>query len=184
MNCQKCSQNMSAYLDGELDTQASGRTEAHLSSCDACSAELQSLRESARFIEANTAEPRLSPETWVKIHERISAPEIRVAKPQWSEFFFGQRRWLMGATAAAALLISVGIGSLLIQRRQVERDAFALMERYSRMRDIEEQWHFAQEVDPAIVPPEDIAGITPPAINPFAVVKYDPDKNPFRSEEP
>jgi anti-sigma factor RsiW len=184
MNCEQCSENMSAYLDGELDSQASDRAEAHLASCEACSSELESLQDAARFVEANAGELSLSPGVWMRVHEQISVSETHPVKPHWSEVFLVHRRWLAATAAAAVILIGLGAFGVMLQKRQLDRDASALMHSYTRQRDIQEQWHFAQEEDPAIAPPEAYADGSLPDFNPFAVVKYEPDKNPFRSEEP
>jgi anti-sigma factor RsiW len=53
------SQLLSAYHDGELDSQARENVQRHLSSCPACAAELAGLAEMSQIF-ASTEQPRLS----------------------------------------------------------------------------------------------------------------------------
>jgi anti-sigma factor RsiW len=181
MNCEQYSENMSAYLDGELDPRAQARLRDHFAACASCAADLDGLRNAARFVESNAPDLELPPGLWNRVQERIAVPAESTAGPWWRALVSG-RRWVV-AGAAAALMIAAAGGGLLFQKQKLESEASALMKSYTRMRVVEEQWHFAQEEDPTILPPESPAASAIPAGNPFAVVKYDPEENPFRSEE-
>ncbi len=50
MNCDKAQENLSAYLDGELDPGEAGALKEHLEGCSACSAELESLRSTVALV--------------------------------------------------------------------------------------------------------------------------------------
>ncbi len=50
MKCNKARENLSAYLDGELNPGEAGALKEHLEGCSACSAELESLRSTVALV--------------------------------------------------------------------------------------------------------------------------------------
>ncbi len=50
MNCDRVQENLSAYLDGELDPEEENALRLHLEGCTTCSAQLESLRSTVRLV--------------------------------------------------------------------------------------------------------------------------------------
>ncbi len=90
-------EELSAYLDHELDSATQARVADHVAGCDECRARLDGLRETAHAIRALPMEtpPR-----------RFTIPEQR--RPAWR---WAPAGWIGGA-AVALLLIAVGIQNL------------------------------------------------------------------------
>lgn len=86
---------LSAFLDGELDTQAQSDAEAHLAVCPSCRSELEAVSESSRLLRSL---PVVEPPTFV-----LAASNVRRLRPR-------RVRALVGAAAAAALIVGVGFG--------------------------------------------------------------------------
>ena len=62
MDCRLCSEELTAYIDGELS--GTGRGEdppEHLEKCPPCHEELQALREAAAFVESHARDSRTGP---------------------------------------------------------------------------------------------------------------------------
>jgi len=90
-------EELSAYLDHELDSAAEARVADHVAGCDECRARLDGLRETAHAIRALPMEtpPR-----------RFTIPEQRRRGWRWAP-----AGWI-GSAAVALLLIAVGIQNL------------------------------------------------------------------------
>ena len=90
-------EELSAYLDHELDSAAEARVADHVAACDECRARLDGLRETAHAIRALPMEtpPR-----------RFTIPEQRRRGWRWAP-----AGWI-GSAAVALLLIAVGIQNL------------------------------------------------------------------------
>src|SRR5437879_11759638 len=90
-------EELSAYLDHELDSAAEARVADHVAACDQCRARLEGLRETAHAIRALPMEtpPR-----------RFTIPEQR--RPGWR---WGRAGWL-GSGAVARPPSAVGMQTL------------------------------------------------------------------------
>ena len=49
MDCRQCTENLTAYLDGELSAADSAQMRSHLEICDSCTAELRGIRGGGRL---------------------------------------------------------------------------------------------------------------------------------------
>ncbi len=100
---QHCSEEiLSAYLDGDLESEAAGTTAEHLAECEVCRqtlAQVRSIRDAAPGIE------QLVPPDWVwsAIQERIHRSRRR--SRQLTRLF-----WIGAPALAAALLVVVLVG--------------------------------------------------------------------------
>lgn len=87
--------SLSAFLDGELDTGARSDAESHLASCPLCRSELEAVSESSRLLKSlPVAEPPA---------HLVAPSNVRRLRPR-------RGRILVGAAAAAALIVGVGFG--------------------------------------------------------------------------
>jgi hypothetical protein len=171
MNCQECSENLTAFLDGELQSSDSTPMRLHLETCPSCADELRSLEKAADFIESNheELEPRL--ESWNLVRARLS-----VSDPPARFHFFAPNRWRM-AMASLAIAAALGIGYLQyqqIQRRNLENYITQYMqdrEASSPVQSIERDAGSNSQLE---IPFTD---------NPFMEIKATSAENPFGSEE-
>lgn len=98
---------LSAYLDGELTDDEKTRLDSHLSACESCRLDLESLRGAKRLLAG--APRRVMPP------DLIADLETRFTPPSWTRRL-GPRLtrpqlWIpAGAMAAAALTISLWLG--------------------------------------------------------------------------
>lgn len=118
MDCGQCSENLTAYLDGELSAVDSDRVRSHLSACKACAGELDELREAAHFIRTHRRDLEVPPEIWDSIRARIAVPAkapfpFRIPLPlQW--------RYAMAAVAAGAAVVFGYLHYHQVERRSLE----------------------------------------------------------------
>lgn len=96
--CRPVAELLSAYLDGEVDAGERTRVEAHLEVCEACRAELESLRATAGMLHRLPLEP--APRSFL-----IPAPE-----PQTS-WVMRLMRPMKLATAAAVFVLALVVGA-------------------------------------------------------------------------
>ncbi len=107
MTCVDVRDNLSAYLDGELEREQAAAVESHLAGCEGCRAELESLRRVTETLHAlpHRAAPAEIEREVVGQIER-DALLTRPALPR-------RRRFALpifaGAALAAALLVAVGL---------------------------------------------------------------------------
>lgn len=67
------SEQLSAYLDGELDTLSSAALERHLATCQACAATLEQLKAVKTWAPGYTGLPT-SHDLWPAVHRKIQTP--------------------------------------------------------------------------------------------------------------
>ncbi len=112
MKCSECEENLSPYLDGELDEKAVRSIEAHLSACKACSSlceDFAAILDSCRETPSVDTVPPNSQALWCRINNIIET-ETRPANknlqqpPPAKGFTFGQ---LISAVAGIALISSL-----------------------------------------------------------------------------
>ncbi len=107
MNCETAKQQLGAYFDDELPIEAHRETEAHLSQCPGCSAELASIRELAHRL-APAERARVPADLWSAIERRLDSPA------QESPGRTGRSLWSRPYALAASLLVVLGLGSWAI----------------------------------------------------------------------
>ena len=72
MDCKQCTEDLTAYLDGELSPADSAQVQSHLAACASCADELRSFQEAADFVESHKRE--LKPASWIM--ERCARSDI------------------------------------------------------------------------------------------------------------
>jgi anti-sigma factor RsiW len=171
MECKQCTENLTAFQDGELRTAEAEEVRRHLHECAFCAEELSDLRKASEFVESRIPDLNPKPETWNLVRARI-IDSRRLASP-WRLFSMSWRL----ATAALAIFIFAGAG--YIQYRQHEKQNLDLfVDKYVRER---ETW-IRIKTDLT----KHDAGIemeNPYADNPFIEIKATPAENPFLLEE-
>ncbi|MCH8346450.1 MAG: zf-HC2 domain-containing protein, partial [Chloroflexi bacterium] len=96
---------LSAYIDGELDASAAERLESHLAECGRCRQEMEQLRATiAALQELPAVEP---PRSFTLSPERAA---LRPRMPVASPLAFGARIAAAGVAAALAVVLVVDIG--------------------------------------------------------------------------
>ena len=95
-NCKHLVPSIKAWLDGELEAEASGRLEQHLDTCEACRNAADDYRAISRRLQAVAAEPPPPPVVAIRRRiERVDAEKRRAI------------RLLQGVAAAAAAVLIV-----------------------------------------------------------------------------
>ena len=94
--------SLSAYMDGELSPKERARVEKHLRDCQACTANLATLRQTVALVREL---PRVPAPRSFAIRPAVVQPKASMATPAWG---YGL---LKGATALAALLLVLLIGA-------------------------------------------------------------------------
>jgi anti-sigma factor RsiW len=172
MDCTRCAEDLTAFLDGELSPAESERVRYHLNTCPACAGELQSLRAAARFVRSHQRELEVNPETWRLVQSRITA----LPQPRPLLDFLAPYRWRL-ALATAAVVAAVALATL--QYRQVQRrnlDDYISQYVQSRQFNRPAPPVFAElDVSPG-------RGDSRP-YNPFAEIQDTLTHNPFRLED-
>jgi hypothetical protein len=182
MDCRQCTEDMTAYLDGELAESETVEMKVHLDKCDSCSYECDELRESKTLVATHAPELLPAPEIWNNLRARIA----EMPPPSGSTGFFRflvVNRWATAVTTlAATLLLALGMWGYL-QYRQTQSDLESYMSDYIETRTIAERLHSLQMAESA-GKPASIETLVPSAPeNPFAEIRPVSFSNPFRVEE-
>lgn len=120
MTCQKAGELLSAYIEGELAARPSAALETHLTGCDGCREELETLRSVVAMLEAPKAFARPEglleefKEKYLPAAEAEPAPRwgFRLpALPQFEWPSMGRVLLPMGGMAAAAAALMVALHS-------------------------------------------------------------------------
>ncbi len=161
MDCIQCGEELTAYLDGELNAADTERVRSHLRTCVPCSEELRSLQEVGDFVESHsrTLDPR--PESWNMVRARIYQDAPETAPRVWLV-----RRW-RPVMATAGLLAALAMGYVQythIQQQSLDR----YISQYIREREARQMQ--SQNDNPY-------------AYNPFIEIHATAAENPFRSED-
>jgi anti-sigma factor RsiW len=181
MNCKSCSEELTAYLDGELQQTRFREVEGHIERCQHCLEQLESLRRSSRFVERHLQELEPGPEIWNDLVARIAASRAVTHSPGLLGLISG-RPWL---TACLALAASIVLGVALLglwNYRQSEQVLQQYMSSYIQERDLAEQTvhAIAPETNPEFRTVD--AQHLEYRDNPFVEVSDEEFQNPFRSE--
>jgi len=177
MNCESCSENLTAYSDGELPSGIAREVRAHLEGCPPCSMELRLLQASAQLADSHLEVIEPSSRIWHGIHREL-AEGRPLGDPAIVNFIFA-RRWLAASALAAGLLVT-GFGiTMYWQRRAAASELQSYMAAYIEQRESKEATHRPAGMQQPDLKHREFAD------NPFVVsavsVEY---RNPFRREQP
>jgi anti-sigma-K factor RskA len=132
-----------AYAVDALDDLERARFEQHLAGCDDCRAEVAELRETAALLGDTVATPppaSLRDSVLAGISQvRPLPPEVRAPIPAAhdSESTRGVRRWFP-LLVAAALVLFVGVGALIVQPWSDDEPSLTAAEQVMRATDAEQ----------------------------------------------
>jgi predicted anti-sigma-YlaC factor YlaD len=98
MNCERCEERMSDYLEGALSQAERNAMDAHLRSCLGCRELLAAMSEVLRW---GRDFPVHEPPQWLPT--RIIANTPRVAREGWSDIIAAAWKWLVDPRAAMGL---------------------------------------------------------------------------------
>lgn len=178
MDCQHCSENLSAYLDGELSRDHRSELESHLRLCSICTEEFHSLEQAIQFVNTHTNEIDPSPLIWYRVRTRITAETVPSGYPITLQWFQIAPWKPLTVALAAVLILSLGIWRY-VRYYESQQALQQYMSQYIGKRESQEQKH---RVDPGP------AGTLHPrhqefSDNPFAVASDDATySNPFRAD--
>ena len=108
MSCGLIEHDLDAFVDRELDAQATARLRDHLASCEACRARVTERETLGRLVRATpyyTAPPQLRARLAAQTRRRVSFQKLST----WA--------------AAAVLVVSVGSGLMLVRSAMMRADA-------------------------------------------------------------
>jgi anti-sigma factor RsiW len=97
MDCQEVREQLSAWLDAELDTAASDAVAAHLDGCEACQRQWRKLK-ALEAVLGDLAAP-VPPGLAEKVLARLNPPR--------------RRQWLQSVALAACLVLGIALGSTM-----------------------------------------------------------------------
>jgi hypothetical protein len=170
MDCKQCAEDLTAYLDGELDSAASRLVQAHVAICASCTEELRMLRETVEFVESHNRELEARNGSWDLVRARITADAA--VRPTG---FWDLGRWV--AVAAVVLLTAMALGYMQYQQMQ-RRNLDRYMTEYVHQREVQIKGRPVLAGTGIVTP-----GENPYAGNPFVEIKARVPNNPFRSED-
>jgi hypothetical protein len=181
MDCRKCSEDMTAYMDGELNDSTAEQMSIHLDRCPPCRDEYRDLKDSATFVVAHSDQIDLTPELWNNLRVRIA--EMPPPSGAGGIFrFLVVNRWTAAlATLAATVVLAVGVWSY-VQYQNSQSELEASFQMFFRTRTVAERLHGRQLVDAEKAPFNEEFVVPKGLDNPFADVRPVSLVNPFRSE--
>jgi len=189
MECEKCADDLTAYLDRELGDSRASEIDSHLRVCQGCAEEYRSLKASADFVSSHMREIQPSEAIWEGLHARLSSKEAHLPSVGWWHgLAFGSvRTWAV--TAAAASIMIVGfLGYYRYEAFRKNGELVQYMNSYIQVREQQEQ----ARNSPVAAPQADLPSLdSSPATNvyllhtefednPFVVLEPDSFSNPFR----
>jgi len=182
MDCEKCSEDLTAYIDDELTEAKASDVKAHLALCEACREEYQSLELSARFVDSHLGEIEIRPQAWNSVRARISSMQATSPTPGLYQWLISNPWWGATATALVTLALTLGLWGY-VRHQATQRDLMQYMSQYIQAREAQEQAAQVQ-VDSTGKPASDFEVFHPEYVNnPFVTVESTTDTNPFRSED-
>jgi anti-sigma factor RsiW len=122
MNCHRCQQQLSLYLDGDLSDDAGAMVRGHLRGCPACqqvAKQEESVRDGLRSL-ASVDPPA---HTWQHIVERLAQHEVGLAAQPWHVrwWHLGKQQLLTPRVAVASALVAV-CSMVLVMKWQRQTD--------------------------------------------------------------
>ncbi len=180
MDCERCADNLTAYLDGELSEDKLREVKSHLEVCEPCRAEHKSLELSARFVETHSVERQVPSALWDRVRARVAVMEAPAPSPGMFSFLAANLWWSAAATTVVTALLVAGLWGYM-HHQQVQRDLVQYMTQYIQARDAQEG---ALQATPAEATDSSTASVhSEYTDNPFVTVNVSTDANPFRSED-
>lgn len=171
MDCNRCIEDLTAYLDGELGPAESAQVQSHLKGCPSCSNELRSFQQAAEFIGSHVKELGLPLGSWNRVRDRISTPKSRGF---WTLPFPMRWRTAIAAMACIAVLASGYLWHQKIERRNLN----VYIAQYEKAREAHRSFRRAIANVESGLASDSIA-----IDNPFIEARVSLDLNPFRSED-
>ena len=117
MNCEECQQNISLFLDGELDVEASVNIREHLTFCAVCSKlceDFSVILESCREGDPTEIVPPNSQALWCRIHNLIETEVKPEPEPEKVKAGFFSRGWNLTFSQAGAGVLAIALISSLL----------------------------------------------------------------------
>lgn len=102
MNCEKCSELLIEYMDGELSPEETAFVKSHVEACPECLREYEDYTEIRRAVTETAAAPELSPETVVTLARAAKKSVSKDRKPFWKRLAFSP--FLVPALSSAIAL--------------------------------------------------------------------------------
>jgi len=171
MDCKNCAENLTAYLDGELNSIDSALIHSHLATCASCADELRGFQQASDLVDSHNRELDLHAGSWNAVRAQISA-----SKSAASFGLPALKRW-RPAFAAAACIAVLSFGYMWHQQIQ-KRTLDAYIYRYIASREAGRSHLFEADGRAVTLKSGDLA-----TENPFTEVQADLNLNPFRSED-
>lgn len=182
MDCKSCGDDLTAYLDGELDSSRIREVEEHLKACPTCLEEFRGLERASRLVESCLDELEPKPELWDNLLTRIEAKPVN-AKPAGLLQLLLSRRWTaVAATVAASIVLAAGLLGIW-SHQQSERALRQYMNEYVQKRNNQERTFRVRPVRVSADATGNALAHSEVTDNPFADVDTQEIDNPFRSEE-
>lgn len=128
IDCESAILRLDDYVDGSLVADEKAEVEAHLATCAACRAELESLR---ALLARATSLPRTMPppaRVWTAIESEIQTRRAPLAFPARSRFSVP----LLAAAAVVLMLLSSGVTALLLRRATPDHEFATARAEYSQ----------------------------------------------------
>ncbi len=182
MDCKNCVDDLTAYLDGELDGTRSNQIKTHIQACPACLGELQGLERSLRLVESNIEEIEPKPEIWDGLVSRIAAQQAQHRPVGFFQLLVSHRWTAATATLAASIVLAAG-GWGLWNHHQAEQAVRRYMDEYVQLRAHQEEIRLAATADAGAAVESAVEAHAEYADNPFVDIEAPEIENPFRSEE-
>ncbi len=182
MDCQRCLDDMTAFMDGELAGSAAEEMRDHLKKCPPCQAEYRDLKDSTAMVVEHVGELEPVPEIWNNLRNRIA--EMPPPSRSLSPFhFLVVNRWAAAVTTVAATMaLALGTWSY-VQHQQAQSDLESSLSGYVRIRTITERYH-SRQLTAADKPSFNMNYFGPNDMrNPFADIRPVSLTNPFKPEE-
>jgi anti-sigma factor RsiW len=181
MDCRQCNDDLTAYLDGELENPFAERMSRHLEICPPCRAECMDLRDSAALVAAHARQLEPAPELWNNLRARVAEMPAPGGSPGLFRFLVVNRWAAALTTLAATAALAVGLWGYL-QHKQGDIALETDFNQYVQSRMVTEQLHGIQlmEAQNAPLDGEFLGPVT--LENPFAGARQVSFTNPFRSE--
>jgi len=181
MDCQQCSDDLTAYIDGELDESAARQLKNHLETCDPCRAEYEELRDSATFVSEHAAELEPVPEIWNNLRSRIAELPAPAGSSGVSRLLVMNRWAAMLATVAAMVVLALGLwGFERYEQSRSELESY--MNEYIQMRTAQERQYELQMIQERANALQNEPGAEQTTDNPFADMRPVALTNPFHVE--
>ncbi len=183
MDCHRCIDNLSAYLDQEMAPARAQIIEAHLRDCPGCAGEYRTLQASYRLVESHARQLSSREESWQLLRARLNALDPPAPRTGLLPLLL-RFRLAAVATAITAVLFGMGFwGYLQYQKNEAELQRY--MNAYIQIRDLQEHEHRLRMAETVLREATDTnttASQVDRSDNPFATYQEVSVENPFQGE--